>query len=399
MLHARDILIPMRFNFLGRGKRAIVAVADVGSGSAGFAILEVPKHGPSVVHAAERVMLPIEKRDAKAAMSAIASELERLGGKILGAYAATHPGARHPERLLCVIRAPWTRSQSVRETKSFAKETLIADTTIKELAKAALQDATDIAKEEFLDATVARIELNGYPTRKPAGKRARDIAITTLVSGCEGDVRAAVEHALEAVLPHTPRTLRSGSRALLSVLREYSPKQEYVIADVGGEGTTMIAVRDGAPAEQAIVAEGIYSIVRRLSSKAMPEEAFGMMRMMAREECTSPACEALMQELARIEPELVKAFGEAMAKCAALRRLPNTLFVVTHPDMASWLTAFFARIDFTQFTQTAQPFEVKALSPAEMAAWVVPARGITLDCALAVPAALVNIESASRLRG
>ncbi|MBI4087936.1 hypothetical protein HY418_00965 [Candidatus Kaiserbacteria bacterium] len=388
----------MKLGFSKGAKQKVVAVADVGSGSAGFAVLEVPAKGPSIVHAAERAILPIEQRSPEVAIAAVGAELQRVGEKMLKAY--TERKARNtplPESVLCVIRAPWTRSQAVREATRFEKETLIGPSLVSDLAKKALQHVSGIEKNDYLDATVARVELNGYPTKKPEGKHAHEIAVTALISGCDPAIRAAVEHSLEALMPHTPRILRSGSRALLSVMREYSPGQDYVIIDMGGEGATIIAVRDGAPAEQSIVSEGIYSVLRRLSGAGMPEEVLGMMRMIARDQCTSTACEATAQALARIEPELVKAFGEGMAKCALLRRLPNSLFVVTHPDMALWLSQFFSRIDFTQFTQTAQPFVVKVLAPKNMAAWVSPASGITLDCGMAVPAALVNIEAGSQI--
>lgn len=396
-MRTHDILIEMELGFLKRAQSKVVAVADVGSGSAAFAVLEVPAKGPSIVHAAERAILPIEQRSPEVAIAAVGAELQRVGEKMLKIYAEKAKNTPHPESVLCVIRAPWTRSQAVREATRFEKETLVSPSLISELAQKALQHASDIEKSDYLDATVARVELNGYPTKKPGGKRAHEISVTALVSGCDPPIRAAVEHSLEALLPHIPRTLRSGSRALLSVLREYSPGQDYVIIDMGGEGATIIVVRDGAPAEQSIVSEGVYNVLRRLSGAGMPEEVLGMMRMMARDQCTSTACEATAQALARIEPELVKAFGEGMAKCASLRRLPNSLFVVTHPDMALWLSQFFSRIDFTQFTQTAQPFVVKVLAPKNMAAWVSPVPGITLDCGMAVPAALVNIEASSQI--
>lgn len=141
-----------------------------------------------------------------------------------------------------------------------------------------------------------------------------------------------------------------------------------------------------------MVPEGIYSVLRRLSKAGMPEEILGLVRMIARDDCTSEACNAVEAALAKAEPELVKIYGEGMAKCAATRRLPNKLFLVTHQDMALWLKRFFERIDFTQFTKTAQPFEVTALAPKDMEMWVKPAPGVSLDCGLAVPSALVNIE-------
>src|SRR3989344_4362182 len=227
---ARDILIAMFGSFLKKpGGKKVVAVADIGSGSAGFAVLEVPAKGPAVVQVAERAILPIEKRSAEAAIAAIGGELERVGQKMLTTYATKRPGGGHPEMLLCVIRTPWTRAQAVRESKHFGEDTHIVGGMVSELARVALDQASEIDKKGFLDATVARIELNGYPTKKPEGKRAHDIEVTALVSGCDPGIRAAIEHSLETILPHTPHTLRSGSPAALSGLRENAASHEYVL--------------------------------------------------------------------------------------------------------------------------------------------------------------------------
>ena len=62
--------------------------------------------------------------------------------------------------------------------------------------------------------------------------------------------------------------------------------------------------------------------------------------------------------MAEAEPEFAKRFGGAFATLAAKRKLANTLVLFAHPDMAEWMRHFFSRLDFTQFTQTSQPFDV-----------------------------------------
>ena len=99
--------------------------------------------------------------------------------------------------------------------------------------------------------------------------------------------------------------------------------------------------------------------------------------------------------MAKVEPELVRVFGEGMAVCAAQARLPNKLILITQPDMAPWLAKFFSRIDFTQFTLTTQPFSVETIAPADLSAWVTAARGVVLDTGVALSAALVNREQGS----
>ena len=81
-----------------------------------------------------------------------------------------------------------------------------------------------------------------------------------------------------------------------------------------------------------------------------------------------------------------------MGAIAGGRRLPNDLVLAVQPDLAPWLSQFFSRIDFTQFTKTAQPFEIQLLTPEKLNRLVAFDTGVLPDAAFAVGGALVNIE-------
>jgi hypothetical protein len=170
------------------------------------------------------------------------------------------------------------------------------------------------------------------------------------------------------------------------------PVKEYVAVDMTGEATGIVVVREGIVDKELSMPEGMYTILRRFTEKGMPEETLSLMRMLEREHCDTEACDALKASIGRVEPELVRIFGEGMAKLASPQRLPAHLAVAAHTDISPWLSRFFSRIDFTQFTQTAQPFIVHALTPKDLAGSVVSESGIALDIGLAVASALVDKE-------
>ena len=158
------------------------------------------------------------------------------------------------------------------------------------------------------------------------------------------------------------------------------------------EGTTLTATRNGVTTEHELVPEGLHTILKRISESGMPEETLSLIRMLSRDQCSDPACGTMQASIARVEPELVRIFGEAMGKCASLHRLPDTLILIAHPDILSWLSVFFSRIDFAQFTLTTQPFVVKALDHAELIGSVQSLNGVVLDSGLALGCGLVHIE-------
>ncbi|MDO8514089.1 MAG: hypothetical protein Q7S50_00935 [bacterium] len=379
---------------LGRGRGKIVAVADIGSGSAAVAILALHPRAPATVLAATRAILPIEERTQEALIAGIGEQLVKAAGEAQKQYAAMNPKGVKPVRALyCIIRAPWSRSQTALSGTAFKEETTITEQMVSGLAQQAIATVKELDPQNFFETSVTRVELNGYPTGEPIGKRAREIRISTLVSDCNPRIRAEVESSLQSVFPHLSPVFRSSTRALVSVLRELPQRErDYFIVDMASEGTSLIAVRDGVPAEHISISEGVRTILNRISDTGLPEETLSLIRMLAREECSTTACETIQRSLGLLEPELVRVFGEAMSTCAKEMRLPNALLLIAHPDVSPWLSKFFSRIDFAQFTMTTQPFIVGTIDIPDLAHLVKPHNGVARDSALALGCALVNME-------
>jgi len=161
------------------------------------------------------------------------------------------------------------------------------------------------------------------------------------------------------------------------------------------EATHIVAVRKGVPAETAVVAEGKRSILKRIAGDKMPEEVLALMKMLEDDKCEPAACEAIKAAIAHVEPELVRVFGETIGKLAAKRRLPNPLIIAAHADLLPWLSRFFSRIDFTQFTVTMQPFIPKAIGQEYVTDLIDVPSSLSVDLGLLLAASLVNIEQRS----
>ena len=380
---------------IGKRSEKIVAVADIGSGSAGFSIAALRSGAPASVLAASRGILPIEERTQEATLKGIAELLKKAGVDAIRSYGErAGKEARPIEEAYIIMRAPWSKSKTARAEAAFEQETRITPRIIGQLAQQALTNEKEMDQSNILEGSVMRVELNGYPTGQPVGKYARSITVLVLVSEGNATARAEIVSAMGTIVPHVVPQLRSSTRALIMVLRARASREEQIfVIDMGSDGTSMFAIRAGAPVEHALVAEGMRTILRRIAPKGLPEETLSLMRMLSRDQCSSAACEALQAAIIAAEPELVRIFGESLAKCASPRRLPNRMLLVAHPDLMTWLSTFFSRIDFAQFTQTTQPFSVTTLSLPDIAAWVVPQSGAIPDAALALDVALVALEA------
>ncbi|OGG53225.1 hypothetical protein A3H16_02545 [Candidatus Kaiserbacteria bacterium RIFCSPLOWO2_12_FULL_53_8] len=384
---------------LGGKHEKVIAVADIGSGSAGFAVLAVRATGPATILAADRSILGIEERTKEQLIVGIGQMLSDVGTKVLKSYTESAAGKKlgPPQQVYCIIRAPWARSFSANAEIIFPQEQVITKKMIGDLAKEALAKNTAIDRTNILESVVIRVELNGYATGKPLGKHAHEIRSTTFESDCESAMRKAIVEGLGTLLPGRNPTLRSSARAFLKIVQERSAHPSaYVIIDMGSEATTFIAVHDGIVTNSAVIPEGVRTMLHRIvGGSGMQEETLALMRMVVAGSCSAAACATLNDALARIEPELVRVFGGAMANFSATRRLPNTLILSTHPDIAPWLGHLFSRIDFSQFTATLQPFSVELLTSQHLRDAAAPIAGLSPDTGVTVACAFVNSEEQS----
>jgi hypothetical protein len=158
------------------------------------------------------------------------------------------------------------------------------------------------------------------------------------------------------------------------------------------EASNVMAIRDGIITHNAVIPEGVRTILRRITGqKGISEEVISIMRMVVAGSCSGEACDHLNEALAKVEPELVRVFGESVGTIMGKRRLPDTLILFAHPDMLTWLSHVFSRIDFSQFTITMHPFTVKILTPEKIKSMMEVDANVSADTSLIVASAFVNM--------
>lgn len=375
------------FRLSGKQRGRIFAVADVGNGSVAIGIVAVPTRGPAHLLSAHRAALPAGERENDATSAAIVSLTAETAEKALAAYGGNVPAA------YAIIHSPWSRSKTARAEKTLEADTKLDKNTIGALAHSALESEPGLDRENTIEAGIIRVELNGYPTEKPLGKRAHNLAASVLITTCDKKVKDGVSAALSRVFSCPPPKLRSDTRALLSVIRESSllPK-ESLILNMTYEATNTLVVRKGVVTETAFIPEGSSSIVRRIGGDKLPEETMTLIRLLALDQCEDAACEATRAAMAKVESDIVKEFGEMFGRLSAARRLPNRLLLLTHDELSPWLVRFFSRIDFAQFTVTTRPFMPSPLSLEALKELVVSESPSARDVSLGIAAALVNME-------
>ncbi len=375
----------MAFSRIGRGKT--IAVVDIGSGHVGCAIIsQNGTHGR--VLSSARSKLVLEPRDEAHAQARLAEEIQEA----ITAATARTPGT-HISDVFITIHSPWAISRVVAATAASQNETVIRAAHLSKLADNALLSAPDLDRAALFESSAISVRLNGYPTQDPEGKHAREVELYAIASIADTGLRSGIEHAVHAGFPSSRLVWRSAARVYSQMFERMTVPRDAIVVDFGVLASSLMLIKDGLLSGEQHTGEGLQSMLERVHGARPPEELLSLLRMLERDACADDACAELQSALTTQEPELVKAFGESFATLAEAKRLPPEMLVVAHPDMGPWLKHFFERIDFTQFTITAQPFIVRILTGADCAQWLGSEHGLDASLSLLASHAVSDVQS------
>jgi hypothetical protein len=368
----------------------MVAVFDVGSGSVGAAIVEIRGKRPVLIHTSLRAQLPHEDRSEEQVASDIVLKTLEAGNKLLEIHSKGDAPNKSINNGLVVIHAPWIRSHADSLRAPLKDESEIIEDMIIQLSEKALSSESLLSEEGIFERSVVRVELNGYPTSSPLGKRAKHVGVVTLKSEMLGGMEQKLKDAILGIIPGVDLVFRSSTLVDSALMRRKSPKSaNFTIADITSEATAITVVRDGVVSDQKTVPVGYRTVVRAIAKErnSTEDDVQSRIRMLMQDTCSTEECRALSSSLDLASANSTVKFGEVFAEIAKVSRFPNTLIVRSHPDLSKWFIGFFARLDFAQFTETTQPFSVRALTSVATADYVVfmpgnsPDAGIATSCA------------------
>lgn len=385
----------MAIPFFSSHAKKDIAVVDVGSGSVGVALME-PAGGSFNVRSASRTPFGLERPDDGQLISAVMAGIRGAGKGALDALSRS--GAARPiGEVYVILRSPWCDSSTERAEQEFTTDTKLTGGAIAALAQKALQQAAPSGPgRTLLEATVLRVELNGYPTAKPEGKLAKLVALYVLASWCKAELRSGIERELGTLFPGAVTHWRSGARALARVVGDLGVRAEdYVIVDVEGEGTDFCVIRSGMLREHAVSPLGSRAMLEKISPHGLPQDTLLAIKHVVAETCDDAACKTVAESLGREEPRFVSVFAEAIAKGLPQEKLPNAVVLVAQSELTPWLTRFFERIDFAQFTSTMQPFTAAGLTEKDLEQCIGNEQPLLRDLGLEIAVALVTIEKKS----
>lgn len=373
-------------------------VADVESGSIALAVVSVPVKGAVIVEAAGRTPIQLDDASDKQSLSSAIQALPQVAEHVLSTYTerkgakATPPGEGY-----FLLHAPWARAFGARVEGNLGTEKTIHEDMIRSLSREALKHMEGLDQSRFFEASVLRVDVNGYPTKKPEGKKGSLLSVTALGADADPEARATTLSALTSAFPGRTWKERSAVRAYTTLIADrLGNRRDYLLVDIGSGSTDITAVRKSGLTDHTVVPEGLRTILKRVTpTNGLPEQTLSLLSMLVSDHCDEEACAPLRDALGRADSELARVFGEAFASLSKGRRLPNALVLAAHPAIAPWFEQFFTRVDFGQFTVTTDLFAVERITPEHVTEQVIFAEPKESDTGIALAAAFIQLQEQS----
>lgn len=373
-------------------------VADVESGSIGLAVLSVPPKGTVRVEAAGRTPMQLDDASPEQALSSAIQAFPNLATQVMSAY-QERKGAKamQPREGYFLLHAPWVRAFGARVEGNLGGEKTIQEDMIRSLSREALKHMEGLDQSRFFEASVLRVDLNGYPTKKPEGKKASVVSVTALGADADPEARSSAMQVVSTAFPGRTWKERSAARAYTQIIADrIGDRRDYLLVDIGSGSTDITAVRKSGLTDHIVVPEGLRTILKRVTpADGLPEQTLSLLSMLISDHCDEEACAPLRDALGRADSELARVFGEAFAALSKGRRLPNALVLAAHPAIAPWFEQFFTRVDFGQFTVTTDVFTVERMTPEHFSEKVVFTESSEIDTGLTLASAFIQLQEQS----
>lgn len=342
-------------------------VINFGSSSVGGALFFVEKSGMPKIIFSIRESIPIEKEiDPERFLFLANQSLEKVINKIHDAKLGA------PDKIFCVLSSQWCITQT--RIINYKKNSPFVFTD--KLAYGLIQKEVKFFEDEHLmkyggDNLIRTIELkniqinlNGYETAEPLGKKAKELAMTVFVSLAEEKILGKIESIIKKYFHFDKIKYSSFALSSFTVTRDlHKEEEDFLLVDIGGEITDIFMVKKSMLLESISFPLGRNFLTRGVSSQlrcslAEADSLISLYKDGHAEESTAKKLNVIMNKL---RGEWLKKFQESLINLSVDISIPSTIYTIIDKDFADFFSETIKTEQFSQYTLTESKFKVNFL--------------------------------------
>ncbi len=326
-------------------KEKLVAIFDIGSGSVGGAMVNIPlnkKEIPKIIKTVSNKIKTEEKIDFKSFINemnfALHETAVQLYNKKLGA----------PDEIYCFFSSPWyiseTKTIMMMQEKAFIFTNDLAD----ELIKKEVSNFTQVYKDkygnvedsaEIMEQHITSISLNGYPIEKPLGMKCQSVEMNMVISLSPKICLEKTKETLLKTFHRSKINFSSFTLATFFAIRDkYINENSYLLIDISGEITDVGIVTKGVLKAILSFPFGKKTFFRYMCTKLEIElrDAKELYQLYMDGNLSDEFKEKATPLFKSIENSWGEAFSECINTLPHALNLPNVIFLTADDDIKEW---------------------------------------------------------------
>jgi hypothetical protein len=168
-------------------------------------------------------------------------------------------GSARPEAVYVTFSSPWQKISLLKKTVREKEPFLITKKDLAQLARESLEGHPDNPSMRIVHRSLLRVLVNGYPVKRPVGKRAKEVVVFSLIEEVQRDVCDEVLRSLKENFHQDDVECRAFSSASYHAIERFFPyEKNYLFIEVAGTATTVVFVRDGDLCCSELIPRGVH---------------------------------------------------------------------------------------------------------------------------------------------
>jgi len=243
------------------------------------------------------------------------------------------------------IGTPWESSQkriiTQSKKKPFTITQEITDELIERDSKYPLSKNVTYSKHdvEVINRSTIDIYINGYPTRKPIGKEAREIEIHSLASVMSSSTKKSISDVIAGIF-HTEAHFHPNTFVNYQSVRLFTPDvNSAIVLDISGEVTSVLVIHDDHLIHNGSFPVGANHILRGLRDALhVPmAKAYSLVRMHTDGALDDQYQKDIQSSLNTVFRTWFKSLYNLLDTYAKKGLLPHTVVLKSHNDTIEWM--------------------------------------------------------------
>ena len=345
----------------GKGDQQYIAIFDIGSGSVGGALVQIPSDQKKLPTIIKSTRVDIVEREELDFNLFLKDMILALGFAVRNIY-QSKLGA--PDEIVCVLASPWYISETrlIKLAKehsfTFTKKVVddLLDKEISSLDALYKNKYGDVeSTPEVIEHPIVGVSLNGYLVDDPLGKKTRSIEMNMVISLSPKMCLDKIKETISKNYHHTPVSFSSFMVAsYISVRDRYMNHDSYLLLDIGGEVTDVGIVAKGVLKDSLSFPYGRKTFFRDICKELKIElrDAYELFSLYSKGTLSGKEKEKLLPILSLAEKSWGSSFRECINTLPRTLTLPNVMFLTIDRDVKDW---FVKVINSEEYIQSMVP--------------------------------------------